>query len=166
MEKNSHGNKTEEWTRNLYVDRWAENSPTKNSTTKTSSNNNSRKKLVHQNVLLQFVQIEFACVANWIHTNFKFIMSTFIGVNLGFLFINGANRPHVISIIICLFCVLFRQYADKREDKSTLKKFANFKRFTHKRANGRIDIKPTEIEQVILYLYEIEEYLGKPDKEE
>lgn len=147
--------------KNSYGNNRAENSPTKN-----SPSNNSRKKLVSQNMLLQFVKAEFACVANLIHTNFFVIMGMFIGVNLGFLFINDANRIHVTSIFICLFFVSFRQYADRQEDKSTLDKFASFKRFTHKRANGRIDIKQDEIEQIIIYLYELEEYMGKPDKEE
>lgn len=161
--KSSSGNKTEEWTRNLYVDKWAKNSPAKN-----PSSNSNQKKLVRQNAFVTVLASLVHSATSWIHDNFALIMSAFFLVSWVYLFTHGTSEQMaaLIVLIFSIVSIFLKETYDGLKNDSTLDKFANFKRFTHKRANGSIDIKQAEIEQIILYLYELEEYMGKPDKDE
>lgn len=132
-----------------------------------SNNKHGRNFLVHNDKpgFFQFVREVFARFARFINTNFSAIMGFWAGTYTVWLFIDSGpwQRVDILVILFCVLCISYRKYSDKQNHESTFDRIANFKRFTHKWPDGRVTVRTAEIQQIIVYLYEIENFLGKPD---
>lgn len=137
-------------------------STAKNSSNKNSLTNNKRKKLVTQLRILQSLLVK---ISDWIHENFIVIMFTLASFDFLNAFINSQTAVKIDLIAFLLYVVFIhvRKQFDKSKHDHTWDKISNFKRFTHKAVNGEVYIKKAEFEQAILFLQEVEDFLGKPD---
>lgn len=151
---------------NSHSNNQPENSPTltagkNSSSSKNSYNNTNRKKLPHQYVMLIYI---LRSICAWVHNNFVGIMCFGTAYCWMYVFIHTGveGRACLLVMAACILAAVFRKWNDRLDHSSSLEKLRNFKRFTHRLDNGTVTIKQAEIEQIILYLYDVEEYLGKP----
>lgn len=129
---------------------------------KNSLPNNKRKKLVTQSRILQSLLVK---MIKAIDRHFVAIMSmfAFFEAILVFLYSSSKARFAFLFFLFCLLCIIAKKAWEKANNVSTWDKISNFKRFTHKTVNGEVYIKKAEFEQAILYLQEVEDFLGKTD---